>query len=158
LNTVPESLRGQVSRWWERACELPVLMAAYQALPATLRDEMPRVVAASEFIAAALLQDVEALAWLDRNHDSSMTAAVAADYHRQATAAATTADAQRVLREWRRREMVRIAWRDTAGRASVTDTLRAVSDLADACIRAAVAAAQRHLEAPFGRPRTAGAE
>src|ERR1700722_17774396 len=93
LGTVPESLRGQVSRWWERACELPVLMAAHQALPATLRDEMPRVVAASEFIAAALLQDPEALAWLDRNHDPSMTAAVAAEYPRQASAAATTADA-----------------------------------------------------------------
>jgi glutamine synthetase adenylyltransferase/Zn-dependent oligopeptidase len=132
-------------------------MAAYQALPATLRDEIPRVVAASEFIAAALLQDPEALAWLDRNHDPSMTAAVADEYHRQASAAATTADAQRVLRQWRRREMVRIAWRDIAGRASVSDTLRAVSDLADACIRAAVAAAQRHLEAPFGRPRTAAA-
>ena len=42
-----------------------------------------------------------------------------------------------MLREWRRREMLRIAWRDIAGRAAVVDTLRALSELADGCIRAA---------------------
>ena len=55
-----------------------------------------------------------------------------AEYERRAAAAATTADAQRILREWRRREMLRIAWRDIAGHADVTETLRALSDLADA--------------------------
>jgi glutamate-ammonia-ligase adenylyltransferase len=84
-----------------------------------------------------------------------MSSAGGADYQRRASVATTTAEAQRILREWRRREMARIAWRDIGGRASVADTLRAVSDLADACIGAAVAAAQRHLETPFGRPRAA---
>ncbi len=60
-----------------------------------------------------------------------------------------------MLREWRRREMLRIAWRDISGRASVGETLFAVSDLADACIRAAVAAAQRQFDGLFGRPRNA---
>ena len=132
-------------------------MAAYQALPARLRDEVPRAIGASEFIAAALLQDPEALEWLDRNDDLSTASAAGTEYQRRAAAAPTTADTQRILREWRRREMLRIAWRDIAGRASVTDTLRAVSDLADGCIRAGVAAAQHHLESPFGRPRSAAA-
>ena len=157
LGAVPESLRSQVTRWWDRACGLPVLLAACQALPHPLRKELARAIGASEFIASALLQDPEALAWLDRNDDPSVASAAGTEYQRRASAAATTADAQRILREWRRREMVRIAWRDIAGRASVTDTMRAVSDLADACIRAGVAAAQRHLETPFGRPRTAAA-
>ena len=61
-----------------------------------------------------------------------------------------------MLREWRRREMLRIAWCEIAGRASVADTLRSLSELADGCIRAAVAAAQTHLQTPFGRPRGAG--
>jgi glutamine synthetase adenylyltransferase/Zn-dependent oligopeptidase len=158
LGAVPESLRSHVSHWWERAAALPALWAAYEELPDALRAELPRVVAGSEFVASALIQDPEALAWLEGNDDPSMASAAGAEYQRRASTAATTADAQRILREWRRREMVRIAWRDIGGRASVTDTLRAVSDLADDCIRAAVAAAQRHLEAPFGRPRTTAAE
>ena len=39
-----------------------------------------------------------------------------------------------LLRQWRRREMLRIAWRDIAGGAAVAETLQAVSDLADATI------------------------
>ncbi len=63
-----------------------------------------------------------------------------------------------MLREWRRREMLRIAWRDITARAPVEETLRAVSDLADACIRAAVAGGAypfaRHLRhSPLRRRR-----
>lgn len=39
-----------------------------------------------------------------------------------------------VLRDFRRREMVRIAWRDLAGWASLGETLRDLSALADACL------------------------
>ena len=52
--------------------------------------------------------------------------------------------------------MLRIAWRDITARAPVEETLRAVSDLADACIRAAVQAARTHLRAIFGTPRCGG--
>ena len=45
------------------------------------------------------------------------------------------------LRQVRRREMVRIAWRDLAGAAALDETLRDLSDLADACLQAAL----RHL-------------
>jgi [glutamine synthetase] adenylyltransferase / [glutamine synthetase]-adenylyl-L-tyrosine phosphorylase len=61
------------------------------------------------------------------------------------------------LREWRRREMLRIGWLDIAGRADVPGTLRALSDFADASIRAAASAARLHLEPVFGRPRGATA-
>jgi len=91
----------------------------------------------SEFVAAALIQDPQALSWDARPAN--------ADYERRAAAPALTATeiaaTQRLLREWRRREMVRIAWRDIAGHAAVTETLAAVSELADASIRAACRAA-----------------
>ena len=154
---IPDALHEAVSRWWERAGALPALAGAYAGLPEALRDELPRVVAGSEFIGAALIQDVESLAWLGRHEDPSLARVANDEYERRASAAATTADAQHLLREWRRREMLRIAWHDIAGRASVTDTLRAVSDLADGCIRAAAAAARRYLDATFGRPRNAQA-
>lgn len=155
--TIPHSLRDSVSRWWERACGLPALLAAYQTLPDTLRDELPPAVAASEFIASALIQDPQALAWIDHTLEPSTARVANEEYKRRASAAPSTADAQQILREWRRREMLRIAWRDIAGRASVADTLRDVSNLADGCIRAASAAVQQHLDAPFGRPRNAQA-
>ncbi len=42
------------------------------------------------------------------------------------------------LRYWRQREMLRIAWRDLAGWARLEETLRDLSDLADACIQGAL--------------------
>jgi len=44
------------------------------------------------------------------------------------------ADALKLLRRWAS-EMLRIAWRDIVAAASVRETLRDVSILADACIR-----------------------
>jgi len=54
---IPEALRGPLSLWWERAADMPALAAAYEILPAALREELPRMVAGSEFIGAALIQD-----------------------------------------------------------------------------------------------------
>ena len=42
------------------------------------------------------------------------------------------------LRQVRQREMLRIAWRDLAGWATLEETLRDLSDLADACIQGAL--------------------
>src|SRR5450759_3047935 len=159
LQSVPEILHDSVARWWERAGRDGLLPGIYAALPGELQAELPRLVAASEFAASALIQDPHALAWVSRHIEPPSARAANDDYHQRAAAAATAADAQRVLREWRRREMLRIAWRDVAGRAGVVDTLHALSELADGCIRAATAAAQTLLETPFGRPRNAaGAE
>jgi [glutamine synthetase] adenylyltransferase / [glutamine synthetase]-adenylyl-L-tyrosine phosphorylase len=153
FESVPESLREALTRWWERAGSQPLLLDAYAALPEKLRAELPRVAAGSEFIGSVLIQDPEALEWFGRHETPSAARVASADYEARAAAAATAAETQRILREWRRREMLRIAWRDITGRAAVTETLLAVSDFADAAIRAAVSAAQLHLQAVFGKPR-----
>jgi len=44
------------------------------------------------------------------------------------------ADLSRRLRRFRTREMIRIAWRDLAGWAGLTETMANLSDLADACL------------------------
>jgi glutamine synthetase adenylyltransferase/Zn-dependent oligopeptidase len=155
LTGIPASLQAGIARWWERASEQAEVLGGYAALTEALRGELPRVVAASEFVASSLLQDRGLLEWLGL-HDAPAAARGAGDDCEQAAAAAaTTAESQQILRQWRRREMTRIAWRDIAGRADVVETLQAVSDLADACIRAASTAAQNHLHAAFGRPRNA---
>jgi glutamate-ammonia-ligase adenylyltransferase len=155
---IPELLREPLARWWERASAEEAFLHAHAALPELLREELPRVAAGSEFIAAALIQDPKALQWLGQYQEPAAARGANADYEARAAAAASTAEAQQVLREWRRREMLRIAWRDIAGRSPVTETLRALSELADAAIRAAVSVAQLHLQPIFGRPRGADAE
>ncbi len=145
IETVPGQLRGYVERWWERAGADTDFLDRYRELSAEHRAQLPRVVAASEFAAQALIQDPAALAPGGSN----------THYEAQAAAAQSVEQALLLLREWRRREMVRIAWRDIAGSAAVAETLRAVSDLADASVRAAAAAAERHLEPIFGKPQSA---
>jgi glutamate-ammonia-ligase adenylyltransferase len=158
VESVPESLRETLTRWWERAGAQPLLLDAYAALPDNLRAELPRVAAGSEFIGSVLIQDPLALEWFSLHDEPSAARTAGADYEARVGAAANGAEAQRILREWRRREMLRIAWRDITGRAGVTETLHAVSDFADAAIRAAVSAAQLHLQAVFGKPRGETAE
>jgi [glutamine synthetase] adenylyltransferase / [glutamine synthetase]-adenylyl-L-tyrosine phosphorylase len=156
--SVPEVLREPLARWWERAAGQPAFLEGYAALGGDLRAELPRAVAGSEFIAAVLIQDPAALKWFGRHEEPSAASMASADYEARAGQEPTTLEALRILREWRRREMLRIAWRDIAGRAGVTETLHALSDLADACIRAAAAAARLHLQPVFGTPRNGQGE
>ena len=122
IDSVPEELRDSVERWWERACAQAEFADRYRSLSDSHRAQLPRVVAASEFAAQALIQDPAALA----------PGGVNAHYEAQVAAAQSVEQALFLLREWRRREMVRIAWRDITGSAAVAETLQAVSDLADA--------------------------
>ncbi len=151
IESVPEELRGPVQRWWERACALEEFAVHYRALSENHRAQLPRVVAASEFAAQALIQDPQSLAWFAA-HDAGAAGSVNSDYEGQAATAPSAEQAQFVLREWRRRAMLRIAWRDIAATAAVAETLQAVSDLADAAIRAAATAAELHLQPTFGKP------
>ena len=58
------------------------------------------------------------------------------------------------LRLWRKREMVRIAWRDLAGWASLEETLSELSVFADTAIQVAEEYARRALVARYGEPRS----
>jgi [glutamine synthetase] adenylyltransferase / [glutamine synthetase]-adenylyl-L-tyrosine phosphorylase len=60
------------------------------------------------------------------------------------------------LRKWRRREMVRIAWRDLAGWAHLEETLADLTAFADEAIRTACEFARRPLVARYGEPSTSG--
>jgi glutamate-ammonia-ligase adenylyltransferase len=151
IESVPDELRDSVGRWWERAYGQPDFAASYRALSAAHRAQLPRVIAASEFVAQALIQDPQTLAWFAR-FDECEPGSWNADYEICTASAASADQALSSLRAWRRRAMVRIAWRDIAGTAAVVETLQAASDLADAAIRAATAAATLHLLPTFGEP------
>lgn len=67
--------------------------------------------------------------------------------------AADTATLDRVLRAFRNRTMVRIAWRDLARFSMVEETMAAVSDLAEVCIDATVSRHYQWLAERHGVPR-----
>ena len=57
-----------------------------------------------------------------------------------------------ILRKIRAREMVRIAFRDLAGWATLLETMNDLSSLADACIEAALTVLHRRMTVDFGTP------
>ncbi|HEY1891571.1 MAG TPA: bifunctional [glutamate--ammonia ligase]-adenylyl-L-tyrosine phosphorylase/[glutamate--ammonia-ligase] adenylyltransferase [Steroidobacteraceae bacterium] len=125
------------------------------SLPPLVRDSLPLVFAASDFVAQACTRDAELLSDLI-GHYSLTSNAAAGDFAARAPAAHLGSDTDMLsaLRRWRRREMVRIAWRALAGWAEVEETLGELSDFADAAIRVAVAHARQALAVRYGEPRS----
>jgi glutamate-ammonia-ligase adenylyltransferase len=128
--------------------------------PAEVRDSLTRVFAASDFVADSCTRDPQLLVALLASGDLTRRAAPAELAARAPPlrAAVPEAEAQRLLRRWRRRELVRIAWRDLAGWAELAETLADLSTFADTAIRSAAAYARLALAERYGEPRSATGE
>jgi [glutamine synthetase] adenylyltransferase / [glutamine synthetase]-adenylyl-L-tyrosine phosphorylase len=126
------------------------------SLPPGIRDSLPLVFAASDFVAQACARDAALLSDL-LGHYGLTRRSAAGDYAARAPAAGSGSDADMLsaLRHWRVREMVRIAWRALAGWAEVEETLTDLSDFADTAIRVSVEHARQALTARYGEPRSA---
>ena len=148
LAHLPPPLRPAVSRWWERVLEVSELAQACRGIELARWRSLSRCVALSEFSALALLRDTGLL--LKLLHEGAGEASEPLHIDPQSD----EAQAMTQLRQWRRREMVRLLWRDLNGEATVEQTLRALSGLADQVIRAASGTAIRLLEPIFGQART----
>ena len=145
LESVPAALREPVARAWEQyAAAGP---GPSPGLPAAVLDSLPRVWAASEFVMQSCVRTPALLADLIDSGDvlTEYSEPVAGYIQRVTTALAAAADATALaqrLRWVRRREMLRIAWRDLAGWAELGETLHDLSALAAACVDGAL----RHLD------------
>jgi [glutamine synthetase] adenylyltransferase / [glutamine synthetase]-adenylyl-L-tyrosine phosphorylase len=126
-----------------------------QSLPAAVRDSLPLVFAGSDFVAQACVSDAELLGDLTGPYALTRRSGPG-DYLTRAPAVGSGSDADMLaaLRRWRRREMVRIAWRALSGWAEVEETLSELSDFADAAIGVSVEHARRTLTARYGEPRS----
>jgi len=125
-------------------------------LSALARVELPVVWAASEFVAGACVRApalLEALidsGALDRRgRGEDLIARIKSEL----ADCADEEDLDARLRRLRRREMVRMAWRDLSGAGDLEETIEGVSALAEGCIDAALAHHHRWLSARFGTPR-----
>jgi glutamate-ammonia-ligase adenylyltransferase len=131
--------------------------ADLEALP----GDAERVFACSDYVTASCLADTSLLPELlasgdlltkHRDHGAEI-------YRRRVReAAADVADEAaliKVLRQLKRREMVRIAWRDIGGLAGFEETLDDTSAFADATLETSVARLYAWLVADLGEPRGA---
>lgn len=132
---------------------------AWQEILADSRvaESLQRVWACSEFVATACLRAPPLLSELVRG--GALFARAADDWFategRQRVSGANEAEAMESLRRFRKRHMVRIAWRDLAGWADLDETLRDLSALADACIGFACTYMYEALVGRYGVPRGA---
>ncbi len=136
FSELPQALRSRVEHQWQTW-----LQESNPALPEAVRDSLPRVWAASPFIAQHCLRDRGLLTSLVESGDLQRAYATAELLDRllqDVGSVAKQADLMRTLRQRRHRELVRIAWRDLAGWASLAETLGELSDLADASVEAAL--------------------
>jgi len=130
--------------------------------PALLRDAARHVFACSEFVTEAFARDSALGPDLARHDalDRLRTAGGEACWPegRAPEPGAPEAEWQAWLRRWRRREMVRIAWRDLAGAASLEETLEDLSAFADDAIALALREAWALTTARYGSPAYADGE
>jgi glutamate-ammonia-ligase adenylyltransferase len=131
---------------------------------ARVRDALACVWDASDFVARSISTDPTLLTALVAEGDLERSLS-AADFAARApqvpgvgVGAVTEAQWMGQLRRWRRREFVRVAWRDLASWAALPETLADLSAIADAVIIAACAYATRTLTARHGVPRSPDGE
>lgn len=162
LHGLPAELATVVSRHWS---DFITALDDYhgdvkaESLLAGLDDqrvtELCRVWACSDFVVRncirypAVLLDLLAGPDLSRIYDSEEMR-----YQVQRSLASVTSETQlsEQLRHRRRREMIRIAWRDLAGLATLDETMMDVSLLADACIDEALSLLHNWHSEEFGTP------
>ncbi len=135
------------------------MSGAPETLPAAVEAARPAVFAASRFVEEAanrepdLLPGLAASGALARPRAPGEIGELAS-----AIVAADEAGFMDALRRLRRHELVRIAWRDLTGAATLGETLAETSALADAAIATALAFANRALAPRYGQPRSASGE
>lgn len=127
--------------------------------PPSWRDEASHVLACSEFVTESFARDTRL--WADLQRHAALEHARPTGGQpcwptasRPASDAAET-DVQAWLRRWRRREMVRIAWRDLTGRATLEETLADLSAFADDAVATALEWAWSSTAARYGLPQYA---
>ena len=151
VESIPKTLQGSVTQALEQ-------FAARDLLPARLRDSLPKVWAISEFVSASCLRDQDVI--LEPSYLQALTASTSPGA-RVRSALAEVADEPTLietLRRVRRREMLRIAWRDLAGWADLEEILHDLSDLADACLDGALSLLSRWHADRHGVARNAHGE
>ncbi len=128
------------------------------ALPAApgFAQVREQVWAASEYIARSVARFPHEFADLIATGDLERSAApddLACRLARYLAEVRDEPGLQRALRRFRHRELIRIGWRDIAGLAPLDETLADLSELAEICVRGALAHLEPWAWSAWGTPR-----
>ncbi|HUM99041.1 MAG: bifunctional glutamine synthetase adenylyltransferase/deadenyltransferase [Halothiobacillus sp. 20-53-49] len=136
---------------------LTLIEQSAQAAGATLAQsaQLKRLVLASPFVAASVQKQADILLFLLAYAGESNASQPMADRIRSQLNARPPDDFDSRLRQIRRAEMARIAWRDVNDLAPTAETLHDLSELADLCVQQALALHEQILTARHGTPRDA---
>ena len=157
LDRLPSPLRGAVAQHWE-AFKTAAQGTGVNLPKGVALEQLVTVWSGSEFIARACVREPALLVDLLDSGDLA-TRYAPGDYPlRLERALAQAMDEDRLgvaLRRFRRREMVRIAWRDLAGLAGLGETLGDLTDLAGHLVDMALGRLHGWQSRRFGEPRDA---
>jgi glutamate-ammonia-ligase adenylyltransferase len=156
MSDAVSSLRAEFSEPVLAALQAHDASGHLMAKDAGLVRAAAHVALCSDFAASLLIRRPEWLAELVASGELYEPPALTTLQTRLSLAAhAGEEAAMAALRLHRQREMLRIAWRDLNDLATIEQTLRELSELADAAIGAAVDWCTARLEARHGQPRDA---
>lgn len=154
-NRLPPLLAQRIAFYWANYQAACAQKNITQPKHADFLSSLTRVWACSDFAVQTCLQKPELLTELFESGD--MLREYPSGEYASRLALALFAvqnemELMKILREFRRREMLRIAWRNLAGWANLNFTSSDLSELADACIQIALEKLALWLAPDFGLP------
>ena len=155
LLAIPALLTPDVTAHWNDFCAVIDELGLTLAMSESRAQDLCRVWACSEYVARScirypqLLPDLLSSGDLDRVYPADT---LRANVQVAIASAENELHLGELLRYCRRREMVRIAWRDLAGYAELAETMIDVTTLADACIDESLTLLQSWHRQDFGTP------
>ena len=133
IKQLPESLQPPVEQQWQSFIETDIDVSL---LPDEVAEILPKVWACSEFVMHACVRFPEMFMELATSGD--LQKSYPDDHYKQSIVVELKQDDENALsqqlRLFRRREMLRIVWRDIAGWAELMETTGDLSFMAEACI------------------------
>ncbi|MEO1895066.1 MAG: bifunctional [glutamate--ammonia ligase]-adenylyl-L-tyrosine phosphorylase/[glutamate--ammonia-ligase] adenylyltransferase, partial [Methylococcales bacterium] len=154
LARLPESVKQELEGSFRRWCERLDGSVLKEPVNRAFIESAITVCCSSLFVAESCVRDVKL--WTDVVSGTALYTTIDGKNDYKQTLAAQTATNEKelmaLLRVFRRRETVRIAWRDIAGWATVEETLSDLSALADACVQYALDFLHAEATAHWGLP------
>lgn len=158
LKNLPQPLYEVTHKYWMAIIEKAQGQQHIFTTNPTISTAMSAAIASSEFIAETCKKDPSLIIELIQSGD--LNKLYKAETYREELFKQfkTVIDEQqimRLLRRFRVREAIRIAWRDIAGWVDLTETVTDLSNLADACVDVTLKVLSKwHIER-YGQPTTA---
>jgi len=146
MNKLPKELAETAEQKWQAFCSPMEAAGMDPSSFDAIGPELRRVFALSDFVASSCIRKPRLAFDLLKNGALEQSYPPGAYLVKLRDRLGDIADedaVSRVLRILRGEEMVRIAWRDISGRATLAETTAELSAFADACIQAALGVAYR---------------